>query len=194
MGSNKKNTKPVVRGITIGILTFFLTLVFYLSSNLLIGRANLFISILIILLIIIIGVVFDMIGIAVTAADEEPFHAMSAKKLPGSKQGINLIKNADKVSNFCNDVIGDICGTVSGAAGVAIVFKLASINVTVEFIANLLIVCIVAAFTVGGKAYSKYFAIKDANQVVYKTGIFLWHLENKLKISFFNNNRKKKRK
>lgn len=194
MGNNKQNVRPVFRGIRVGLLTFFLSLVFYLSSNLLMGQTNFIVSVIIILIIVFIGVLFDIVGVAVTAADEQPFHAMSAKKLPGSKQAINLIKNADRVSNFCNDIVGDICGTVSGAAGVAIVLQLTSQNAAFEFLANVLVVCLIAALTVGSKAYSKYYAIKDANQVIYKTGIVLWHLESKLKLSVFNNTGKKKRK
>ena len=39
-----------------------------------------------------------------------------------------LIRNAGKVSSFCNDVIGDISGVISGTASALIVF-----NITKEF-------------------------------------------------------------
>ena len=42
-----------------------------------------------------------------------------------------LLKNTDKVSSVCCDVIGDVCGIVSGTSGVAIVsliIKLTDIN------------------------------------------------------------------
>ena len=45
------------------------------------------------------------------------YHAMSSKKIKGAKKAVSFKKNADKVSSFCNDVIGDICGIISGSAG-----------------------------------------------------------------------------
>ena len=62
---------------------------------------------------ILLGIVFDIIGVAVTAADERPFHSMAARKTPGARQALALIRKANKVSSFCNDVVGDICGIVS---------------------------------------------------------------------------------
>ena len=55
---------------------------------------------------------FDMIGVAVTAADEQVFHSMAAKKIRGAKLAVKFKKNADKLSSFCKDVIGDICGNL----------------------------------------------------------------------------------
>ena len=74
-------------------------------------------------MIILVGILFDIIGTAVAAAEESALNAKAAKKVPGAREGVYLIKNADKVANFCNDVIGDICGTVSGAIGAALVFQ-----------------------------------------------------------------------
>ncbi|WDC83794.1 hypothetical protein PL321_14940 [Caloramator sp. mosi_1] len=76
--------------------------------------------------IIFVGIIFDIIGVAVTAAEEAPFHSLASRKVKGAKTAVKLIRNADKVSNFCNDVIGDICGVVSGAAGAIIISKLIS--------------------------------------------------------------------
>ncbi|HHV72934.1 MAG TPA: hypothetical protein GXX38_10080 [Clostridia bacterium] len=195
MGNNNKpKVRPIFRALTSGLMTFGLTLIFYLSSNLLIRNVDFIYAIIIIGLIVIIGIVFDMIGVAVTAANEQPFHAMSAKKLPGSKQSIKLIRNADRVSNFCNDVVGDICGTVSGAAGIAIVLKLTANNPALEFTIDVLVVCFIAAITVGGKAYSKYYAIKEANEIIFKVGKIFWYLETKLKFSFWNSSGKRNRK
>ena len=61
-----------------------------------------------------LGIVFDIIGVAVTAADERPFHSMAAHKTPGAREALGLIRRANKVSSFCNDVVGDICGIISG--------------------------------------------------------------------------------
>ena len=95
----------------------------FISENL-IKNINVVFAFLILIIIIFIGILFDIIGVAVTAADEPPFHAMSANKQKGSKEAVILIRNADIVSNFCNDVIGDIAGTLSGAAGATLVYRI----------------------------------------------------------------------
>ena len=55
---------------------------------------------------ILLGIVFDIIGVAVTAADERPFHSMAAHRTPGAREALGLIRKANKVSSFCNDVVG----------------------------------------------------------------------------------------
>ncbi len=71
-----------------------------------------------------LGIVFDMIGVAVTAADPKPFHSMAAHKEKGAKAAIRLLQNANQVSSVCNDVVGDICGIVSGSTAAVIVTHL----------------------------------------------------------------------
>ena len=66
-------------------------------------------SVIILVAVVLLGIVFDIIGVAVTIAPEEVFHAKATKKADGARTSLNLIKNATKVANFCADVIGDIC-------------------------------------------------------------------------------------
>ena len=68
--------------------------------------------ILITIIVIAIGIVFDMIGVAALTSKKENFHAMASKKIPGAKTSIKLIKNSGKVANICADVIGDIAGVL----------------------------------------------------------------------------------
>lgn len=70
----------------------------------------------IVLLLVIIGVFFDMMGLSAAAAVETPFHAMASEKVADAKQAIAIVRNADRFSNFCNDVIGDMTGVISGSA------------------------------------------------------------------------------
>jgi len=98
------------------ILSFILSILISSLSSLLLEDVTLIIALLILLVIILIGIIFDIIGVAVTSADEEPFHAMASDRVFGAKYAIKLIRNADMVSNFCNDVVGDICGVVSGVS------------------------------------------------------------------------------
>ena len=89
-------------------------------------NAGLLLALLILALFIGLGILFDIIGVAVTAADPRPFHSMAAHKEKGAKEALKLLRNADRVSSVCNDVVGDICGIVSGATGAVIVARLQS--------------------------------------------------------------------
>ena len=99
--------------ITVFILTFVLSLTFSFISNFAINGLNVVFALIVLIMVILIGIMFDLIGVAVTVAKEEEFHSMASKKIHGSKQAITLIRNSPKVSNFCADVIGDICGVLS---------------------------------------------------------------------------------
>lgn len=145
--------------------SFFLSLFFsYISTNALTGL-NIIPAIISVFIVILIGVIFDIIGIAVTVAGEDQFHAQGSKKIAGSKTAIKLIRNAPKVSNFCADVIGDICGVLSGAMSAIISLKITSLYGIDESI-QYFISAIVASLTIGGKAIGKGFAIKHANKIV----------------------------
>lgn len=108
----KYNIKWVIY---ISIFTFILAIIFSMISENLVDKVNIILSLLILITIILIGIIFDIIGIAVTRADEKPFHSMAAKKISEANIALELIKNAGPVSNFCNDVVGDISGIVSGS-------------------------------------------------------------------------------
>lgn len=106
---NKKEDSNVKWFIEVFIMTFVLSMIFsYISANG-VSHLNLISAILILILVIVIGIFFDIIGVAVTVANEHEFHAKATKKVKGSKDSIKLIRNAPKVANICADVIGDIC-------------------------------------------------------------------------------------
>ena len=65
------------------------------------------------IVLISIGIITDIIGTAVTSADERPFIAMASKKINGAKQALRLIRKAERVSSILNDVAGDIVGVVA---------------------------------------------------------------------------------
>ena len=122
MKNKKRNTWPII----VTILAFFISLLFSFISESIMPSVPILIGIIILITFILIGIIFDMIGVAVTSSNEEPLHAMSSKKIKGAKKAVSFKKNADKVSSFCNDVIGDICGIISGSAGVAVATSLAN--------------------------------------------------------------------
>ena len=183
-------------GILVGIGTLFLSIIFSLGSQFLLkflGSTGL--KFILLSVIILIGVLFDIIGVSSAAATESPFHAQAATRKFGAKQAVRIVRNADRVSSFCNDVVGDISGILSGAIGAAILFELITKSGGLEelMLGTLLTACI-AGLTVGGKAAGKSLAIEHANEVVLRVGMFLAVVEDTLGITLFGNGVKKGRK
>ena len=150
------------------VLAFILTLILSGTSNKLLEDINLWIGLFIIIFFIFIGVFFDMIGIAVTSADEKPFHSMAAKKVNSAKAAIKLLKSAEKVSAFLNDVIGDICNIMSGSAGIVVSTVIAGKYNMDVIITTLIVTSTIAALTIGGKALGKSFAVNKSELIVYE--------------------------
>ena len=169
---NKKDKSGLKWFITVLITTFILSMTFSFISTNALTKLPLIPAILILVLVVLLGIIFDIIGVAVTVANEEEFHAKATKKVKGSKQSIKLIKNASKVANFCADVIGDICGVLSGAISALIAIKITeSFNLT--FNIQFIISALVAAITVGGKAIGKEIANKESTPIVHMVGKIL---------------------
>ena len=148
--------------------SFFLSFI----SNRALANVTLGGALVILFLFILIGVMFDIVGTSVTAASSTPFHSMAARKVRGAKYALKIISAAGKVSNFCNDVIGDITGIVSGGAVVVIVGYFASTFAWASnsVLLNLVLTSIVAALTIGGKALGKGIALNYSNTIIYYVG------------------------
>lgn len=158
--------------IKVFISTFILSMIFsYISANGVSGL-GLVPAILILLVVILVGIFFDIVGVAVTVANEEEFHAKATKKVKGSKDSIKLIRNAPKVANICADVIGDICGVLSGAISALISVKITE-NFGLSFNLQFILSATVAAITVGGKAIGKEIANKNSTKIVHAVGIVI---------------------
>lgn len=173
--SKKVNKKPIKDKkkadkkwvLIISIISFIISLTFSFVGETVIPNAHIAISIILIFSFIGLGILFDMVGVAVTVADISTFNSMATKKVKGAKLGVKLIKNAARVSSFCNDVIGDICGIISGSTGVSIALVVSSkFNISLLLV-TLLITAFVAALTIGGKALGKSFAINNCNTILY---------------------------
>ena len=158
--------------IEVFILTFILSLFFSFLSAKGVSNLSLVPAIIILLITIFIGIVFDIIGVAVTVANEEELHAMASKKVKGSKKAIKLVKNGSKVANICADVIGEICGVLSGAIGALIALKVSEMF-SLPDNNQVFISAAVASLTVSGKALGKGFAKKNSTSIVHKVGIIL---------------------
>ena len=173
----KENKKPTKASnwkwpITAFFTTFILSLLFSFISTNSINNLELIPAIIILLVVIFLGIIFDIIAVAVTVADEENFHAKAAKKAKGAKRSIKLIRNSSKVANFCADVIGDICGVLSGAISAIIAMKIASMT-ELSFDIQFIVSALVAALTVGGKAIGKNIAQNKSTNIVHFVGTLL---------------------
>lgn len=164
---NKKKTEYKWM-LKIVLIAFALSFGLSYISQVTIPNLSLFFGILITLLFIGVGILFDIIGVSVTSSDETVFHSMNSRKVPGADIAVKFKKNASKVSNFCCDVVGDVCGIISGTAATAIATILANqFNWSLLF-TGLFVAAIVAALTIGGKALGKGFAINKSDIILYQ--------------------------
>ena len=157
--------------------TFFLSIFFNIVSQSLLDKLGISGSLLVLGIIIATGVAFDIIGIASTAATLPPLNARAAKRVPGAKQALHLARNSDRVASFCNDVVGDICGIISGSAAAAIVFRLTVVKSLSQGYYNIIMMAAVAALTVGGKGLGKSVAINYANEILMLVGRLIYFLQ-----------------
>ena len=183
--AKKEKNKTIGWVVTIFVVTIFVTAIITLISDELMSNSGIIASFAILLVIVLLGIVFDIIGVAVTSADEAPFHSMAARKVPGALEAIRLLRNAERVSSICNDVVGDICGVISGSASATIAAQvLRNFEFTAEYIIPLIMSALVAGLTVGGKALGKTFAINSCTRIVHGVGKLVWafrHLPQTLK-------------
>ena len=170
--SHKKERHKAIRWVvTIFLITLVVSAAISLVSEEVMAGSGTIVACFILLAIVLVGILFDIIGVAVTSADDKPFHSMAARKVPGAKEAIRLLRNAERVSSICNDVIGDICGVVSGAASATIASRiLMHFTFSWPRIVTLVMSALVASLTVGGKAFGKSFAIESSTQIVHTVG------------------------
>lgn len=159
--------------ITIVVISFIISFCLSFVANMTIPNLSLILGILITLLFIFIGILFDIVGVSVTSADEAVFHSMNSRKVKGANVAVKFKKNADKVSSFCCDVIGDICGVISGAAGTTIAAILISKYNFNVLLVGLLVTAIISSLTIGGKAIGKSFAINKSDIILYEFAKFV---------------------
>ena len=158
---------------TIVIVSFVISFCLSFIANITIPNLNFIFGCIITLLFIIIGIIFDIVGVSVTASDEATFHSMNSRKVKGANIAVKFKKNADKVSSFCCDVIGDICGVISGAAGTTIAAILITKYNFSILLVGLLVTAIISSLTIGGKAIGKSFAINKSDIILYEFAKFI---------------------
>jgi len=189
--SNSRNS-PKSNTIWIALITvisFVTSASLSVISSDVLEKVDLYVSFLLLLFIILVNIIADIIGTAVTAADETPFHSMASRKIYGARRAIRLIRNADRVANVCNDVLGDICGVISGAAGAYVVVRIVGSSSGYSIVELVITGCI-ASFTVGGKALGKIIAISNSNYIIYKFSVIIQFISD----IFYRKRKKQKNK
>lgn len=175
----KERNKTIRWSIIIFLSTILISGTISFVSDEIMEHSAMYVAFLILLGIVLIGIVFDVIGVAVTSAEEKPFHSMAARKVPGGAEAIQLLRNAERVSSICNDVVGDICGVVSGSASATIAVQvLQSADFAWPDAVPLLMSALVAGLTVGGKAVGKAFAIHSCTQIVSGVGKLIYSIHH----------------
>ena len=165
---NKGNEKPQYQWI---LRVFFMSVALSAALSLLsetaLEGAGILLAVLVLAVFILLGIGFDVVGVAVTAADERPFHSMAAHKEKGAAEALSLLRNASHGSSFCNDVVGDICGIVSGTTAAVIVTRLHQAFSINGLLLSVGFTALISGLTIGGKALGKNFAIQNSTGVVF---------------------------
>ena len=171
-GKKKEEKKPgrMRWPLQVFVMSVVISAIISLASSEVLEGAALPLAFVVLLVIILTGIIFDIIGVAVTAADERPFHSMAAHKTPGARQALHLIRRANKVSSFCNDVVGDICGIISGSTAAIIVARLQEALNLRSVVFSLAVTALVSGLTIGGKAIGKTIAMDKSTAVLQLVG------------------------
>jgi hypothetical protein len=195
--SMKFSIKSSIRwSVLISMVTFVMACIFTVASSSLLDGVSWGMGMLIVIILIFIGIVFDILGLAAASANEAPFHGMASEKVRGSRQAIYIVRNADRFSNICNDVIGDMTSVISGAAVTVVVIKLLNSygdgDDLLRTIVTVVFTAIVSALTVGGKAMGKSYAINFSTPIILFIGQIFYQLEKRFRIRIFGPKRKSK--
>ena len=176
--AKRERRKQIRWVVAIFFTTILISGVISLVSDKVMANSSVAVAFLILLAIVFLGIVFDIIGMAVATADEKPFHSMAARKVPGAHEAIKLLRNAERVSSICNDVVGDICGVVSGSAS-ATIAALVVVNAGDDGLGGISLVmsALVAGLTVGGKAIGKNVAVKSCTSIVHMVGRIVYAMK-----------------
>ncbi len=169
--AKRERNKAIRWVVSVFFATILISGAISLGSEKLMEASSMGVAFLVLMAIVMVGILFDIVGVAVTSADEKPFHSMAARKVPGAQEAISLLRNAEKVGSVCNDVIGDICGVVSGSASATIAAQMvAKWEFSWDTLVPFLMSALVAGLTVGGKAIGKSLAIHSCTSIVHFVG------------------------
>ncbi len=185
--ANKKKTKLKLGWpLRIFVLTLSMSLLFGVLSEMVLSKSGIVVAVIVIVVLLVLAVLFDGIGVAVTACDAQAFKIMASEGVRGAKESAMLVRHCEKVASFSCDIVGDICSILSGSAGAAITGKMTlPAGTTASVLVATLVGSFIASLTVFGKALGKTYAINNSATFVFKFGKFL---------SLFTTHKKRKNK
>lgn len=155
-------------GLGVLVLSFALTVIFSFLTEVSIKGSPVYVCVIVLVVLLVLNIGCDLLANAIITCKPEAFHAMASNKIKGAKRAVAFCRNATKLGSIFADIIGDICGIVSGAAGTALVVYIAANGgKTIELIASIGVSAVIGALTVGGKAIFKHFAMKYNKQIVF---------------------------
>lgn len=183
---NSKNSANIKWPLAVLAISFAICMCFGVLSEISLSNAGIVIPIVVILVFVFIAIIADMLSTAITACDMKPFRAMASKKVRGAKEAIKLKKNADRVASIFGDIVGDVCGILSGAAGATVTSALITQSIVGFWgiVIASLVSAVIAAITISGKAFMKRYSMDHAENIVMHFAKF---------ISFFHTNKDKKK-
>jgi len=159
--------------IKVFIITIIIAFTMSIASEFLLSVTGIILSVILLIVFISIAMVFDMLGVASTSANIEPFLSMASRRIRGSKESIKIVRNAEKFSSFSCDIIGDMCGIICGSIGASFVARIALTGNVSQIVLSAIVSGIIAGLTVFLKAIGKNLAINKANNIVFALGKFL---------------------
>lgn len=149
------------------VISLVLSAFFSYLSEIVSNAEQIVVVIVLLAFLILSGILFDAIGVAVTSCDTTPIISMASRKVYGAKTALWLTKNSDTVSSVCNDIVGDIFSIISGACSAALVVKITMrLEQTWQIVLSIAVSAIVSAMTIGGKAFMKKIAISNSKDFV----------------------------
>lgn len=169
-GDKKRKKKVPVWlswGLTILVLSFFLSVLFSFLTEIAVNDSPVYVCVIVLVVLLILNVGCDIIANAVLSCDVDGFNAMASRKIRGARRAVTFCKHAEKIASIFSDVIGDICGIISGSAG-AVLAGYFVFNDSVEgMVISILISAVIGALTVGGKAFGKPISLKYNSKIAF---------------------------
>ena len=160
--------------VKIFVLAICMSALFSMLSQTILSSMGIVMAVITIIFFIVVSVIFDMVGVAVTCTSEEYFIERVGKE-KGASVALSMKRNSEKVCSFCNDVIGDICGILSGASGACVILSITKHidGSAVVVLVSSLVSALIAGLTIFSKALMKSYAIRNANNFILKIGRML---------------------
>jgi CBS domain containing-hemolysin-like protein len=166
--------KAYVWPIKATLISLVLGLVFAFGAEILLSDTAIIIAVSLIIVLVLLGILFDMMGLAVASCDPVPLRSMASRRVRGAKHALALSRNAHKVSSVFNDIVGDSIGIITGVCGAALAAELASgLTGFARISVAVAVSAVIAALTIGGKAAMKGVAIRHSTRIVLAIGKFM---------------------